>query len=230
MKNRKTKLFFTAILTIIAALSINGCYYVSYGQFKSAGKLAEGKELSPYECFSLYTLHTAFWMFGWPAAPAAADEMFHMQIAGSRTDTLIHRNPLIKKGLLSERVVSTMRSLSPGQSKRLAWNGDMSYALTDKEDRAALALNPCTISRETDSRDGKDYFVIRLDESWPKWSETHITLWGDKEFIVQEGLFRYIQDKGYLHRFIGEYRYPVQSILTPRPKFAVAHKVLIIKK
>ena len=132
MKNRKTKLFFTAILTIIAALFINGCYYVSRGQFKSAGKMAGGKELSLYECFSLYTLHTAFWMFGWPAAPAAADELFHMQIAGSGTDTLIHRNPLVKKGLLSDNIVSTMRSLDPGQSKRLAWDGDMSYALTDK--------------------------------------------------------------------------------------------------
>lgn len=76
MKTFKKILIGVAIaVTVIFA---NGIYYVFNGQFKSAEKLAEGKDLNLYECCSIYSMHTAVWMFGWPVSPEAALEAFLM--------------------------------------------------------------------------------------------------------------------------------------------------------
>ncbi|MBQ2521600.1 MAG: hypothetical protein II537_02735 [Bacteroidales bacterium] len=158
-------------------------------------------------------MHTALWMFCWPASPAAANEVFLMQFTGPRVDTVRHRCRFIRNSVLSERVVKTMKSLQLGQSKRLTYNGNVSYALTDKEHKAAMAINPCVISREIDRKTGKECFFIRLDNTWPLHSQTHIGLWKGAEIVVQEGLFRYIQDKGLIHHFVDEYCYPVKEIL-----------------
>ena len=201
-----------SILILFTIVFANGFYYVFHGQFKSAEKLAAGKELNAYECFSIYTMHTALWMFFWPASPAAANEVFMKQFCSSSLKEKEHTNPFFKKSILSDRVLKTMRSLRPGESKYISWNGNISYALTDPEHKAAMTINPCTISREKDPKTGKEYFFIRLDNSWPKRSHTHIILYKSLEIEVEEGLFRYLQDKGIIHNFVDIYRYPVDMI------------------
>lgn len=57
---------------------VNGIYYVFWGQEKSVKKLDQGKELNLYECCSIYSMHCAVWMFGWPVAPEAALAAFLM--------------------------------------------------------------------------------------------------------------------------------------------------------
>lgn len=74
MKRGKKILF--VILAVIAVIVINGVYYVFAGQGRSMRKLESGKELNLYECCSIYTMHMAVWMFGWPLAPEAAHEAF----------------------------------------------------------------------------------------------------------------------------------------------------------
>ncbi len=44
------------IFTIIALVFANGCYYVFWGQHRSAGKIRQGKELSAYEIGSIYEI------------------------------------------------------------------------------------------------------------------------------------------------------------------------------
>ena len=65
-----------SIALIIVLVFANGCYYVFRGQERSMAKLREGKELNLYECCSIYTMHMAVWMFGWPISPEAAKEAF----------------------------------------------------------------------------------------------------------------------------------------------------------
>lgn len=76
-----------------------------------------------------------------------------------------------------------------------------------------MTLNPCTISREKDPKTGEEFFFIRLDNFWPRNSHTHFILYKKLEIEVEEGLFRYLQDKGIIHHFIDVYRYPVEDIL-----------------
>lgn len=110
------------VLALFVVVLVNGFYYVFHGQFKSAEKLAAGKELNAYECFSIYTMHTALWMFFWPASPTAANEVFIMQFCDSSLKEMEHKNPILKKSILSPRVLETMKSLNLGQSKYISWN------------------------------------------------------------------------------------------------------------
>ena len=197
------KKFIKISLLIILILSVNLIYYVFVGQEKSTKKLTQGKELNLYECVSIYQMHTSLWMFGWFASPAAANEVFLMQFC--KKDTVIHKNELLKKSILSERVINTINSLSVGQSKRLAYNGNISYGLSDKEHKAAMAINPCVISKEI--IDSQEYAIIRLNNSWPIVSTTKIKIYKDFYITLNEGLFRYLQDKGIIHNFVDEYRY-----------------------
>lgn len=202
-----------AIVILFCIAFANGCYYLFHGQFKSAEKLKQGKELNLYECCSIYSMHTALWMFCWPCSIGAANEVFMMQFRKSRMDTVRHTNKLILKNNLSPRVLSTMRSLSSGESKRLAWNGNVSYSLLNSEHKAAMTLNPCTISMEIDKKTGEPTYFIRLDNSWPVESETHIRVTKNFELVLNEGLFRYLQDRHIINNFIDEYAYPVKDII-----------------
>ena len=198
---KKAKSLLKAIILIVLLIFINGFYYVFSGQFKSAQKLKEGKELNFYECASIYSMHTALWVFAWPCSIAAANEVFMMQFAGKNVDVVNHTNKHILNSILSPKVVSTMKSLSNGETKRVSYNGNISYALNNPEHKAAMAINPCTISKE-----GSTY-VIRVNNTWPVHSETHIKVKGGFEIVLNEGLFRYLQDKGVIHSFTDEYRY-----------------------
>ncbi len=77
---KPVKITLSVILGIIIALFINGVYYVFWGQEKSAAKLDRGQELNLYECCSIYTMHMAVWLFGWPFCPEAAYEAMMMHI------------------------------------------------------------------------------------------------------------------------------------------------------
>ena len=200
------KRFLTIVCVIIIVLLANLVYYVFAGQHDSVKKLDAGNDLNFYECVSIYQMHTALWLFAWPASPAAANEVFMMQFSGKDVDTVRHTSNFIRKSILSPRVVSTMQSLSPGQKKKIAYNGNISYGLSDPEHKAAMAINPCTISREG------DLYFIRLDNSWPKRSTTHIRISKDFEIILHEGLFRYLQDKNIIHHFVDEYCYTSSEV------------------
>lgn len=201
------KKLFTCFIAICTILLFNLACYTFVGQDISAKKLAQGKELNLYECASIYQMHTALWLFAWPASPAAANEVFLMQF--SKKDTIIHKNEYLKKSILSERVIKTINSLSLGQHKELRYNGNVSYALFDKEHKAAMAINPCVVSKE--KIDGKEYAVIRLDNSWPVVSTTKIGICGDFSITLHEGLFRYLQDKGVIRHLVDEYRYDLSK-------------------
>lgn len=202
------KKFIKIILTIVLILASNLLYFVFFGQKKAAEKLSQNKELNLYELSSIYQMHTALWMFGWPFSPAAANEVFLMQFTNKK-DT-IHHNQIIANSVLSPRIVNTMQSLKLGESKRVAYNGNISYGLNDPEHKAAMAINPCIVSREL--HNGEEYYFIRLDNTWPTYSETHIKIYKDFEIVLYEHLFRYIQDLGLIHNFIDEYSYPIQHV------------------
>ena len=77
MKKLK-KIIIKCTIAVILLLCANLVYYVFAGQERSAEKLAQGKKLNFYECVSIYQMHNAVWMFGWPLSPEAAQQAFIM--------------------------------------------------------------------------------------------------------------------------------------------------------
>ena len=214
MKMKKTlKRILLSVFIIISILFANGLFFVFNGQFRAWKKVQSGKELNAYETFSVYTMHTGLWMFFWWASPGAANEVFMMQFCNRRGEIVRHTNKTILRNNLSPKILATMKSLSLGQSKRVSWNGNISYGLNDPEHKAALTLNPCIVSKEIDKASGKPAFFIRLDNSWPLHYEAHIHIWGDKKIVIQEGLFRYLQDKHIINNFIDEYMYLEEEVI-----------------
>ena len=106
-----------------------------------------------------------------------------------------------------------MRSLKLNESKRVSWNGDVAYDLSNPEHKAAMALNACEVSREIDTQTGREVFAIRLNNSWADWSETHITIVKGFSIYIQEALFKYLQRKRIINSFTDEFIYPVEKIL-----------------
>ena len=72
------KIVLIGVLCLVFAVLINGCYYVFWGQEKSMKKLQNNQDLNFYECCSIYSIHTAIWMFGWTISPEAAQQAFLM--------------------------------------------------------------------------------------------------------------------------------------------------------
>lgn len=106
-----------------------------------------------------------------------------------------------------------------GTSITVAWNGDKDYALNSPEHRAAIALNPCKITKiETPEwlteYDSKLYDVkVTSPMIYPEYSRTQFDL-GKFTIVIHEGLFRYLQDKGWLRKYIAEYRMTNWSVLS----------------
>ena len=177
----------------------NGCYYVFSGQNRSAEKLRQGKDLNLYEMFSIYTMHVALWSLGWPMSPQAARECFMLHFPQNDTVSL-------KMNLSSPRMKAAVQSLKDraiGSSVKLVWNGNEAYSLKNAEHKTAIAVNPCQIVKDWQEGDLYTCSVYSLMQ-YPKQSNTVITV-GLFRINIQEGLFRYLQDKGWLSCFVARY-------------------------
>lgn len=173
--------FLYVILGIILAISINGFYYVFFGQEKSMRKLNAGKELNLYECCSIYTMHCAVWMFGWVISPEAAFEAMLLHIP--------HSKPVVIDGVDAYAL--------NGYSTELDAKGSSYATMSFKDLRAALALNsPNTIFEVTDT-----YSMCSIDVRYTDAVDKIGSI------PIHTALFRYLQDKGYLHPYTLVYYY-----------------------
>jgi len=195
----RKRIILIAIL-LLALVVGNGCYYVFRGQNKSMEKLEQGDELNLYEKCSIYTMHIALWTLGWPLSPQAARECFMLHFP--QKDTVS-----INMHLSCPRIEYAMASLKErpvGSSVTVSWNGPDAYSLASQEHKAAIAVNPCRIVKEWQ----ESYMytcIVYSSMQYPKKSNTVFTL-GSIRIHVQEGLFRYLQDKGWLSCFTARYR------------------------
>ena len=176
------------------------------GQFKSVEKLKAGKELSLYEKCSIYTMHTAVWAIGWPLSPVAAHECFSLHFP-HKEDTVTVWNTSRRIQVISpkvQRAISSLTSKPIGSYTKVAWNGNEAYAKASPEHVAAIAINPCTITKAATMQDGSFLYLIHSSMQYPKYSETKFNL-GFCTITIHEGLFRYLQDKKWLSCYTAEY-------------------------
>lgn len=199
-----------SLVTIIGIIFINGCYYVFCGQEKSMKKLQQGKELNLYECCSIYSMHTAIWMFGWTFAPEAAKECFFLHLPYTQGDTLDFNPNKITNSEKINTAINSLESKPIGSSVYVAWDGNKDYALASIEHRAAIAINPCKVTKTDTPKwaiehsPNVNFIEITSPMIYPKYSRTIFDL-GKFKIIIHEGLFRYLQDKGWLTKYTARY-------------------------
>lgn len=134
------KIILIGALCLVFAVFINGCYYVFCHQDKSMAKIQQGKELNLYECCSIYTMHMAVWMFGWPLSPEAARECVLLHFP--REDDDLVRFKASRGFMKSPKLRAAVEYLSDkqsGASVHVAWKASKDYALYSPEHRAAIA-------------------------------------------------------------------------------------------
>jgi len=178
----------------LAVVFANGCHYVFKGQFKSVEKLKAGKELSLYECCSVYTMHMAVWMFGWPLAPEAAKEAFLLHFP-HRKEVSLSGNSVFKS--------KKFKDLPYGRTK-ISW--DLSD-FNSSERRYALALNgkntEVFVYEDTSAGEGfvddGDLMECRLTV---EYTDVKVDIAG---ITIHESLFNYLQKKGWLHPYRARY-------------------------
>jgi hypothetical protein len=92
----------------------------------------------------------------------------------------------------------------------IEWNKS-EYRLTDPEARYALALNQTELTARAERR-GKRWLLDVRHEMEVKYPESkYVTLIGRPRLRMEEGLFWVLQNHGWLHPYIAEYRFLVYS-------------------
>lgn len=203
---RPVKITLISLLVIVAIVFANGCYFVFCHQDKSMQKIQQGKDLNLYECCSVYTMHMALWMFGWPLSPEAARECFLLHFPHEDDDVIRFR---ASKGFMKspklQKAVKYLSDKPAGTSIHVAWKASKDYALYSSEHRAAIAVNACDVIKEDVDKTTGDYEIrIRCVMVYPKYSRTEFNL-GKFSIWIQEGLFRYLEERGWFSRYIAEY-------------------------
>lgn len=166
-----------AILTLFVIVFVNGCIYVFNLQEKTMYKIKNGEEPSLYEKCSIYTMHMAVYMFGWPLSPEAAGEVFRMSFPWNREEAVLREDDFFME---SPTVQKALKGLQDGHAS--------------PDHRVALGVNPGYLYK----KDGKVY--LESYAHYPYYSATPITIFGLK-IIIHEGLFHYLEKIGWMHPY-----------------------------
>ena len=180
-----------AILTLFIIVFINGCIYVFNLQEKTMDKIKNGEEPSLYEKCSIYTMHMAVYMFGWPLSPEAASEIFKMSFPWNREKAVFRENDFFMDSPSVQKYITNLRE---NQRQRIAFKAETAYNTASPDHRVALGVNPGYLYK----KDGKVY--LESYAHYPYYSATPITIFGSK-IIIHEGLFHYLEKIGWMHPY-----------------------------
>ena len=104
-----------------------------------------------------------------------------------------------------QKAVEYLSDKKPGTSVHIVWKASKDYALDSPEHRAAIAVNACDVIKdEVDKTTGNYEIRIRCAMVYPKYSWTEFNL-GKFSIFLHEGLFRYLEERGWISRYIAEY-------------------------
>lgn len=188
---RTFKILGKVFLTLFIVTFINGCIYVFTLQDRTMNKIKNNEEVSLYEKCSIYTMHMAVYMFGWPLSPEASGEIFRMSFSKNRERTIYKKNDYF---IDSPAVQKALKGLEEGQRKKIVFKAETAYNTASPDHRVALGVNPGFLYK----KEGKVY--LESDAHYPHYSATPITLFGYR-IIVHEGLFHYLEQIHWLHPY-----------------------------
>lgn len=184
------------LLSVIILIVLNGAFFLIFGQYRAIEKLKSGKDLNLYECCTVYSIHIGIWSMGWPMSPEAAKECFLLHFP--QKDTVDFKRCRFDSPKL-RAAIAALEGAPVGSSIRLSWRAKECYSVKSKERRIAIAVNPCTVSKVAE---GKYQLISEME--YPEFSKTPFNL-GLFTIELEEGLFRHLQDRGWLNRFVAVY-------------------------
>lgn len=188
---RTFKIIGSVFLVVFLTIFINGCIYVFNLQEKTMDKIKNGEEPSLYEKCSIYTMHMAVYMFGWPLSPEAASEIFKMSFPWNREKAVFRENDFFMDSPSVQKYITNLRE---NQRQRIAFKAETAYNTASPDHRVALGVNPGYLYK----KDGKVY--LESYAHYPYYSATPITIFGSK-IIIHEGLFHYLEKIGWMHPY-----------------------------
>ena len=188
---RTFKIIARSLVLFFIGVFINGCIYVFALQDRTMNKIQKGEDVSLYEKCSIYTMHMAVYMFGWPLSPEAAGEIFKMSFSKNREKTIYKENDYFMD---SPAVQRALKGLEEGQRKKIVFKAETAYNTASPDHRVALGVNPGFLYKI----DGKVY--LESYAHYPHYSATPITLFGAK-IVIHEGLFHYLEKIGWMHPY-----------------------------
>ena len=188
---RTFKIIARSLVLFFIGVFINGCIYVFALQDWTMNKIQKGEDVSLYEKCSIYTMHMAVYMFGWPLSPEASGEIFRMSFSKNREQNIYKKNDYFMD---SPAVQKALKGLEEGQRKIIVFKAETAYNTASPDHRVALAVNPGFLYK----KDGKVY--LESYAHYPYYSATPITLFGAK-IIIHEGLFHYLEKIGWMHPY-----------------------------
>jgi len=167
----------------------------------------------------IYGLNTLMGVVGYPLYPEASKETLLMAF---EPGPLARRVSYSDFGLGSRKVRLRLKEfadslrLDDGASVRsygpvrIEWN-KAEYRLTEPESRYSLALNQTVLTAQAE-RCGERWLIDVRHEVEVKYRDSAlVTLIARPRLRVDEGLFRVLQDCGWLHPYTAEWRFQVYS-------------------
>ena len=185
------KIISRLLLLFFIGVFINGCIYVFGLQDWTMNKIQKGEDVSLYEKCSIYTMHMAVYMFGWPLSPEAAGEIFKMSFPWNRETAIFRENDFFMD---SPAVQRALKGLEEGQRKKIVFKAETAYNTASPDHRVALGVNPGFLYK----KDGRVY--LESYAHYPHYSATPITLFGAM-IVIHEGLFHYLEKIGWMHPY-----------------------------
>lgn len=176
-------ILFVSIFTVVFA---NSCYFVFCHQDKSMAKIQQGKELNVYECCSIYTMHIAVWMFGWPLSPEAASEAYRMHF---KVDNDIRWSS--NTDFLNSKVVTSNPNFKEKKPFKVSWPIDLTQIPKD-ELKYALAYNTNN-TQVLFTQNGNPILEYTVEYQNVKYDFGCIPIY--------TGLFKYLQEIDWLHPY-----------------------------
>lgn len=185
-KQKFVKITAIVLSCLVLAVFINGTCYVFKGQEKSMAKLQNNQELSIYECCSIYTMHIAVWMFGWPLSPEAASEAYRMHF---KVDNDIRWSS--NTDFLNSKVVTSNPNFKEKKPFKVSWPIDLTQIPKD-ELKYALAYNTNN-TQVLFTQNGNPILEYTVEYQNVKYDFGCIPIY--------TGLFKYLQEIGWLHPY-----------------------------
>ena len=154
-------------------------------------KIKNNEKVSLYEKCSIYTMHMAIYMFGWPLSPEASGEIMRMSFSKNREQTIYVENDYF---MGSPAVQKALKGLEEGKRKKIVFKAETAYNTASPDHRVALGVNPGFLYK----KDGRVY--LESYAHYPYYSATPITIFGYR-IIIHEGLFHYLEKIHWMHPY-----------------------------
>lgn len=156
-------------------------------------KVCSEQELKINEKINIYGLNLIMSFIAYPIYPEVAKESLYLCIPSKKNQREFRSKFFLK----SKKIKRLLENYNINEEYKVTWSLN-DYNIGNSEARYALALNPCLINMyEIDS---KLYCRAKVKVEYPMSCEVTLIKW-PVTIKVEEGLFGYLQNCGWLHPY-----------------------------